>query len=80
MAGSDLATNQSIIASSITNKTWSVLYAHTLDGTETGMDETKLRGILQYCKDNNVSVVPYSYIFDNFSSTDLEKRIVALGG
>jgi len=34
-----------------------------------------LRNLLQYCKDNDIEVVTYSYIFDNFTSSKLEKMI-----
>lgn len=66
------------IQSTITNKKWSVYYGHTIDGTETGLDETELRTVLQYCVDNNVTVVTYGEIYDKFKSTNLEKRLLAL--
>ena len=66
------------IQSTITNKKWSVYYGHTIDGTETGLDETELRTVLQYCIDNNVAVVTYGEIYDKFKSTNLEKRLLAL--
>lgn len=66
------------IDKAISNKTWKILYTHSVkdaslsDGTST---EDMLRTVLQYCKDNNVEVVPYSYIYDNFGSNSFEERL-----
>ena len=66
------------IQDTIANKKWSVYYGHTLDGSETGLDETVLRTILQYCVDNNVTVATYAEMYDKFASTLLEKRLLEL--
>ena len=68
-------TIKNIISDAITNKKWIQLYGHTLTGQEGYISESNLREILQYCKDNNVDIVTYSYIFDNYSSTKLENMI-----
>ena len=60
------------------NKTWISFVAHTIDGTEGCLNETTIREILSYCKTKNIEVTTYSYIYDNFSSTNLEKRLIAL--
>ena len=65
-----------VIDEAINNKTWKILYTHQVkdktvkDGTS---NEEVLRAALQYCKDNNVQVVPYKYIYDNFSSKQYNK-------
>jgi hypothetical protein len=66
------------ISEAIQSKSWVVFYAHTFDGTEANVNAENMRAVLQYCKDNNVEVVPYRYIFDRFSSTKIEKRLTAL--
>ena len=68
-------TIKNIISNAITNKRWVQFYGHTLSGQEGYISESNLREILQYCKDNNVDIVTYSYIFDNYSSTKLENMI-----
>lgn len=45
---------KTIMDNAIKNKKWVLFYAHTIDGSETGVDETKLRYICQYAKDNNI--------------------------
>ena len=65
-----------VIDEAINNKTWKILYTHQVkdktvkDGTS---NEEVLRAALQYWKDNNVQVVPYKYIYDNFSSKQYNK-------
>lgn len=66
------------ISDAIKSKNWVTFYAHTFDGTERNVNVENMRKILQYCKDNGVKVVPYGYIFDNFSSTKIENRLTAL--
>ena len=63
-----------LIDDAVQNKKWVRFMCHTLDGTEyksEGMeqnyfDEDMLRNLLTYCKDNNIQVVTYSYMYDNY--------------
>ena len=54
------------------------LMAHTLDGTETNMNEANFRAIIEYALSIGVTFTTMSYLFDNFKSSELEERIKAL--
>lgn len=60
------------------NKGWLPFMCHTLDNEGGYSNETTLRTLLEYCRDNNINVVTYNYIFENYTSSALEKRIQAL--
>lgn len=68
------------ISEAVANKDWFVFYGHTFDGTEDNVNYENMRAILQYCIDNGIAVVPYHFIYDNFSSTKIENRLSALDG
>ena len=51
---------------------WKIFFGHSIKDTD---DESILRTALQYCKDNNIEVVTYGYIYDNFSSTEFNERL-----
>jgi len=73
--GTTEANNIAQLNSAKNNKTWVSFMCHTLNDEATYGNETMLRNLLQYCKDNDIEVVTYSYIFDNFTSSKLEKMI-----
>ena len=39
------------------------------------VSEADLRAMLDYCQSQNITVVTYAYMFDNFSSSTLLKNL-----
>ena len=50
------------------NNKWVSFFAHSITGiyNETNVTEANLRALLQYCQDNNIDIVTYSFIYDNY--------------
>lgn len=59
------------IDAAIISPAWLVYGGHTVSGTGADFPEADLREILAYCQANNVPVVNWSYVFDNFSGSTL---------
>lgn len=51
------------------------IMAHTIDGTEGIIDETKLRETIEFIKANNGEIVTYKFVYDNFRSSKLENLL-----
>lgn len=63
--GDSLDMNKGRIDDAVNHNKWIIFFGHALQNTGNYTEEN-LRTILQYCKDNNVSVVPYKYIYNTF--------------
>lgn len=63
------------IDNAISNKEWLVLYAHTLDGTEDGVDTTKVTAILDYI--NSTSIIPTTHkaMFEKFAKNGIKQNL-----
>lgn len=66
------------IDSALEKNEWKRFCGHTLNGTETNVNETNLRTILDYCVEKNIAVVTYSAIFDEFAYDDHSNDISLL--
>lgn len=71
-----IATIKTIIDTAVANNQWIQFYGHDYNygGGTTLTNEADLREILQYCVTAGITVVTYSYIFDNFSSSWLAEN------
>lgn len=76
--GVPLERNLEVLQNIKNNKGWLPFMCHTLDNEGGYSNETTLRTLLNYCRDNNINVVTYNYIFENYTSSALEKRIQEL--
>ena len=63
--GDSLDMNKTRIDDAISHNKWIVFFGHALQDSG-NYTEANLRAILQYCKDRNVSVVPYKHIYNTF--------------
>lgn len=59
------------IDAAIASPAWLVYGGHTVSGSGADFPEASLREILAYCQANNVPVVTWSYVFDQYSGTTL---------
>ena len=65
------------VNAAINSKNKITFYSHSFDGDE--VTESNLRSLLEYIRDTDgVEVVTTKYLYDNFSSTKLENRILEL--
>ena len=64
-----------ILQDTIDYKKWTRFFAHHLNNENGNLNEAMLRNVLQFCKDNDITVVTWSYIYDNYSSTELTEKI-----
>lgn len=63
--GDSLDLNKIRIDDAVNHNKWIVFFGHALQNTGNYTEEN-LRAILQYCKDKNVTVVPYKHIYNTF--------------
>ena len=75
--GNDFSIHQNKLINCINNKSLLVFYGHTFDSNEVG--ESTLRSIIEFVRDNEgIEIVTTKYLYDNFKSTPIENRLIAL--
>ena len=75
--GTDFSIHQNKLMNCKNDKSLLVFYGHTFDSEEVG--ESTLRNIIEFVRDNEgIEIVTTKYLYDNFKSTTVENRLIAL--
>lgn len=75
--GQGVAYIKTQIDNAIANNGWVKVMCHGLSSStgSLAVSEADLRAMLDYCQSQNITVVTYAYMFDNFSSSTLLKNL-----
>ena len=75
--GNDFSIHQKKLQNCIDKKSLLVFYGHSFDSDE--VSESTLRSIIEFVRDNEgIEIVTTKYLYDNFKSTPIENRLIAL--